>query len=254
MKRMFLAVFLAATLAGCATMTPRQWDYVKSYPSSSVTVDAATRSATEPNIASFHGCLGMPLAYCLHGLFDRFDAADGKSLIEQMKRNDDVDVNGHPVVSSKTLTSVGSIHGLSDSGYTTVTIEYDDKRIVEKMKVGLPRDPLLAQTEQEYRDSGLFEAVSMILGDSCQSLDRTHLYKFFQNEIKPVVVNDGKTVDVSMNGASEDYMKHAAATYCGKLMTYRGVFGNDTEQITLDNPHGAYMSSTISFSPKNTSK
>jgi hypothetical protein len=226
-------------LSGC--MTPEQSAYVRQPRS------AAIHASEDSNV----NCLGSTLKNCLHVLFDRFDFSNAKSLVDQMNRNDAVDVNGKRVVEKRSLMAVGRLHGMKDSQLVTLQIDYTDAGIVDGMDVGLPRDPALAKTDVEYRESGLYEAFGVVFGDTCASMDRMDLYRFFENNIKPKIGHDGKSVDISMDHVSEDYGSHADVTYCGTRVEYTSGSGNDTNFVTLENPHGAYAMSSIRFSKEN---
>ena len=96
--------------------------------------------------------------------------------------------------------------------------------------------------------TGLYEAMTLLLGSECQSLGRDQAYKFFQNSVKSRIVNEGRKLRINDTNAEISYFQKAVGIpFCGLKFSYFKLFGYDTQNISLENPHGVYIRNSISF-------
>jgi hypothetical protein len=127
--------------------------------------------------AQRRGCIGQALTTCLANLH-AFAYYSDDDAAKELQRSQEVDINGKRRFSN----SINLLARLKDVDKpTSVTIDFDNNRIVNSVEISLPDDPALAETEAEYDRTGLYTALQAIFGDSCASLDRIATYKFFQN-------------------------------------------------------------------------
>lgn len=195
------------------------------------------------------GCIGKALDTCLKNLHVGFHFDQFNHLAEDIRRNEAVDVNGHRLNQNPGLVISGNLVGfgkISQSG--SVFLRYTQDKIVSSIEVSLPSDPALANTTEEYAKSGLYEGIVLLMGSECSAINRMEVYKFFQNTVKPHIINEGKKTEFHDTGVETSYTKEARdIPFCGKKFSYANQFGYNTEDITLNNPHGVSAITTISF-------
>jgi hypothetical protein len=96
--------------------------------------------------------------------------------------------------------------------------------------------------------TGLYEGFVILLGADCPEITPTMVYKFFNNEVKPKIVSEGRSVNIGDTNADTSYFHKALnITFCNHKFSYTDLFGYDTDDITLENPKGAYSRVSISF-------
>jgi len=156
-----------------------------------------------------------------------------------------VDVNGKKI-GRDVVSMMGTIQGADDN--SLVELAFDDNRVVTMVDIEkLPKNPAFADTEEEYRRTGLYEALKMIYGDDCATLTPQAAYRFFQNRIKPTIIHEPEKTEWTDTGVSRtSFDKAVDVPFCGRSLSFTSLQGYNTEDITLDNPHGAFVFSGIS--------
>jgi hypothetical protein len=197
-------------------------------------------------MAASAGCIKKSIDTCLKNLQTGFRSLPLDNVSDQMKNNDAVDVNGKRIRSKNLLLIAGYLQGWTS--IQSIDLTYTPNRIVDYIGISLPGDPDMANTTEEYEKTGLYEAMRLLLGSDCQSLNRDDAFKFFQNSVKPRIVREGRTVSINDTNAEITYFQKAIdIPLCGLKFSYMKLFGYDTNDITIDNPHGAYIRNSITF-------
>ena len=192
------------------------------------------------------GCLDQELKTCLANLQVTFHILPDEKIQDQMARNDAVDINGKRIRDKYSLSIGGYLGESRDIGL--VTLEYTADKIVNHAKISLWRDPSRSQTASEFDSTGLYEGVLSILGSECKSVNRNDVYSFFYNTVRAKIVKEGRTVEIHDTNAETTYFQKALdIPFCGYRFSYTHLAGYYTENITLNNPHGAGSHTTISF-------
>ena len=191
-------------------------------------------------------CLGQPYQACVASL-RRVFTIDENDLSRQLEGMNKVDVNGRPLPGRKLIILSVSYPGQSVPHVST--LDLDGEMHVKSMDISLPGDPGDANTAEEYEQTHMAEAMSAILPAAC-SADKLSLYKFFQNQVKPKIVHDGRDAHVGDTNASVNYFSHTPSIpYCGGHLKYTRLLGQDTDNITEDNPHGMGSIVSLDFEP-----
>lgn len=200
----------------------------------------AQAAAASAAPAESKGCIGRPLATCLATLRSGFEFPDPDTIEAWIIANDEVDVNGKPIDQSPSLSLSGHFKAFIEDGKVqTIDVDYSRSKVVSSVLVHLRADPAIAETESGYRNTGLYEAMALVLGDDCPAIDRTDVYRFFQNIVKPRIRYDDDDIEVDMTNASWTRSHHAKGLfYCGRRFEYVASYGTDTDAITLENEHG----------------
>jgi hypothetical protein len=256
MKGSTLAIAsVAMTLsAGCGMQStsvapPYPWPPSSATTSAQVSYSPQIAPVDPFETAKEGGCIGKPLDACLTALQVGFHFGPYQRIADEMKENEAVDVNGKPLRPRKVLTVSGNLVGWEGiSRLLLVDLDYTDARIVSRIEITLPSDPGLANTEDEYAKTGIYEAMVLLLGSTCPNVTRLEAYKFFQNDVKPKIVSEGKKIEIHDTNAETSYFRKALnVPFCGRKFSYTNLFGYDTDDITLENPHGAFIHTSIAF-------
>ncbi len=219
----------SAGVSGTVEGSARASDTVRS-------IDAARRG----------GCINKPLDVCLHNLEALYRISPYESIADQVRGNEAVDVNGQKVRKKNLLIIEGYMEGWPQ--ILTIDLEYTASRTVSYIGLTLPSDPSFAETSEDYAKTGLYEGIVLLLGSECQNIGRLDVYKFFQNSVKPKIIREGKTTEIHDTSAEISYFSKALnIPFCGRNFSYTHLVGYDTNDITIDNPHGAYVRTSISF-------
>jgi hypothetical protein len=113
--------------------------------------------------------------------------------------------------------------------------------------VHVPWNLSIAHTEEEYDKAGLYEVIEGILGTECPSLDKLQVYRFLENTVKPKISSPEKTTSYDLGIRTNFSESTPEIPFCGKQFSYHYNIGSDTDDITLDNPHGVSSITVISF-------
>jgi hypothetical protein len=106
---------------------------------------------------------------------------------------------------------------------------------------------MFARTEQEYDQTHFYEALKIAFGNTCPMLNPNNAYRFFENTIKRQISHGKKETEWTFDSVRREGLDKAVGIeFCGRRVTFTSLHGNDTEEITLDNPHGTVVMSGIS--------
>jgi hypothetical protein len=218
-------------------------------PRPTATTDSPAISNDQSELAKQGGCIGKPLDTCLTNLQMGFQFGPYQNIDEDIRRNEAVDVTGKRVAKKNNLMIFGTLKGLDSTMRSQgVNLTYTQDKIVDYVEISLPSDPSMANTEDEYRKTGLYEGMVLLLGSSCSTIDRADVYKFFQTTVKPKIVREGKHIEINdTNAEVSHFAKALNIPFCGQKFSYTNLFGVDTDDISATNPHGVYMRTSISF-------
>lgn len=202
--------------------------------------DPAIPSGPSPSF----GCLGHSLDQC-RAVLSYWLATRDDEIDSELQRVQKVDVNGKRFLPDR----IGPL--FSHSGGITkrmaVELEFDATKMVTGVDVnGLPRPPSTAATQEDYDDTGLYEAAQIIFGQECNDTSKLALYRFFENVIKPKIRFEMPKIDASGGEIEETHFAKALdVPYCGHKVNYTDLFGYGTRDVSEDNPKGTF--SLISF-------
>lgn len=115
--------------------------------------------------AEIHGCVALMKRR-------GFSFSDREDLDTALARNKDVDVNGKLIHAREVFLS-GYLTGFSALQISTVHIQYTPDLRVEQVSISLPSDPEYAKTTGDYDQTGLYAAVSLMIGPECLGSDLT---------------------------------------------------------------------------------
>jgi hypothetical protein len=109
-------------------------------------------------------------------------------------------------------------------------------------------DPSEARSEAEYDKTGLFDMARALIGTRCKDMNRISLYLFFENTVKPRIRREKRREEINeFHASTSNYSKAVGLRFCNHGFTYEHYFGTDTQDITVDNPHGLLWSDSITF-------
>lgn len=130
------------------------------------------------------GCMHTDLRPCMITLGSAL-MFDMNVVAPQIARRNELEVNGKTAYRTIVISAsaLGRPVDRADIILTLASPAPNDTVI--KSEVWLPHDPEVAHTPSEYDRTLMFDAVAPLLGNRCPSLDRTTLYRFFENTIKP---------------------------------------------------------------------
>ncbi|HLY06129.1 MAG TPA: hypothetical protein VKR31_10305 [Rhizomicrobium sp.] len=204
-------------------------------------VTAAAAAAVAQPSETPNGCLHQPLAACVVWLGQNMTITSDFDAQRALAAQPEVDVNGKPLPGPTTAMVMGDIDGLgivpSLPGHFMVSMDLAPDKTVKGIEVGLPNDPAHAQTSAEYARTGLWQALNMMIGTPC--VDEATAYRFFENSVKPTISQPKKDTSLDSIHASESFFRHSAQVQlCGHKFSYSYLIGTDTNDISLENPHG----------------
>lgn len=130
------------------------------------------------------GCVHTDLRRCMISLGSAF-WFEMNLVTRQIARRNELDVNGK-TAHRDIVIDVKLPNGLERFGVTLTLASPAPNDEVVKIALTLPRDPELAHTASEYDRTLLYDAVSVLLGGRCPSLDKMTLYRFYENSLKPL--------------------------------------------------------------------
>ena len=217
---------------------------------SSTTTVASIATTNDPfELPKQGGCIGKALDACLTNLQMGFQFGPLQNITDDIRRNEAVDVTGKRIVRKNILTVFGNLKGWDATSRTQfIALTYAEDKVVNYIEISLPGDPALANTEDEYRKTGLYEAMVLLLGSACPTIERADVYKFFQATVKPKIVREGKQIEIhDTNAETRTFAKTPAIPFCGQRLTYTNLFGVNTDYISETNSSGVYHTTSISF-------
>lgn len=130
------------------------------------------------------GCVHIDLRRCMISLGSAF-WFDMTRVAGEIAGRNELDVNGN-TAHRRIVIDAKLPHHTESFGVTLTLASPAPNDEVMKVALTLPNDPDLAHTASEYDRTLLFDAVSVVLGNRCPSLDRMALYRFYENSIKPL--------------------------------------------------------------------
>jgi len=218
-------------------------------------IGAITLLCAQPTLAetlpSAPGCLHQPLAACVAWLAQNMTVTSDWDAQRAIAAQPQVDVNGKPIAGPTMAQVLGKIPGLgllpSMPGDVTASMDLAPDKTVKSIEISLPHDPAQAKTAEEYARTGLWQAVNMMVGPPCAGMDEQATYRFFENSVKPTISHPKKDVTIDDIHASTTFFTHSGdIAFCGHKFSYSNLIGTDTNDISLENPHG--VSSMIGVS------
>lgn len=218
-------------------------------PVSLTNTGAAPFTGDAFELAKQGGCIGKVLDACLTNLKIGYQFAPYQNIDDSIRRNAALDVTGKRISKKNILSIVGNLKGWDTPGRLgSVALTYTDDKVVNYVEISLPGDPALANTEDDYRKTGLYEGMVLLLGTACPTIERPDVYRFFQATVKPRIVREGKKVEFhDTNAETRNFAKTPAIPFCGLSLTYTNLFGVDTDYISETNTSGVYFRTAIAF-------
>lgn len=132
------------------------------------------------------GCVHTDLRRCMISLGSAF-WFEMNHVTKQIARRNELDVNGNTTPLHRRIVIDAKLpKGRAMFGVTLTLASPAPNDEVVKVELTLPNDPDLAHAASEYDRTLLFDVVSVVLGARCPSLDRMTLYRFYENNLKPL--------------------------------------------------------------------
>jgi hypothetical protein len=160
------------------------------------------------------GCVHTQLRACMISLGTAF-WFDMNVVTARIAKRNELDVNGG--TAHRTIFVDAKVPKRGELiGILLVLASPAPNDEVVRIVLSLPGNPDVARTASEYDATQLYDAVSVLLGNRCPGLDKTTLYRFYENSIKTKEVT--KTQVTGSNGTS-DYTTQTTDTgpvpFCG---------------------------------------
>jgi hypothetical protein len=133
------------------------------------------------------GCMHTDLRPCMITLGAAL-MFDMNAVAPQIAKRNELDVNGKTAHRTIVIAASAPGHPVDRAGIILTLASPAPNDTVIKSEVWLPADPQDAHTPSEYDKTLMFDAVAPLLGNRCPSLDRTTLYRFFENTVKPAEI------------------------------------------------------------------
>ncbi len=183
------------------------------------------------------GCIGGAPAECRASLSLSIDFKQPASEDDSQK----VDVNGNPVEASRLIHWAGWIRKLDDNDSTMVDVTLDQANRVKSLSISLPKNPLWANTEEEYDNTQVYAVTATVLNDKCPDREKIKFYRFIQNSLKPTASDKKTGVNIDWDHASEASVTQTRKLpFCGRMIGLTSDIGHDTDAITRYNRNGNY--------------
>jgi hypothetical protein len=151
---------------------------------------AASKSPPAPQYSpeeAHVGCMHTDLRPCMItlGAVLMFDM---NVVAPQIAKRNEMDVNGKTAHRTIVIAASAPGHPVDRVGIILTLASPAPNDTVVKAEIWLPNDPQVAHTPSEYDRTLMFDAVQPLLGNRCPGLDRTTLYRFFENTVKPAEI------------------------------------------------------------------
>jgi hypothetical protein len=170
MPRPWIAFILVSLLAACAPYRP------------AADTQAADASQTAASAPVNTGCLGKDILTCVAMLRPvETTFGSGQEIERQLAYNSAVDVNGRSLDRSRVLQLTAK---MAEGQFNDIYVDYDGTNIVTAILIELSRDPIAAQTTDEYDATAIMPTAMLICGTACGDMSKDELYRFFQNQVK----------------------------------------------------------------------
>ena len=161
------------------------------------------------------GCVDRSIDVCGASLAAAMPKDRG--LIEAAMRRSGVDVNGRPIA-RRAISVSGVVPG--HVGRLLLVLYPGSDNVVASAEAVLQDDPITARTETDYERTGLYEAVTLLLGDRCPQADPIHVYRYFQNYVKPRLVTEKTESKPGMVGRNTLTTRAAGLPFCGVQFSF----------------------------------
>lgn len=162
------------------------------------------------------GCLGVRAEECVRWLRATM-VLDENFLAEAMAKRHQVDVNGRPL---KGLVVVNARLPQQPPDEFVILLHLRPDDSVSRVEANLLVSLLEANTEPLYDRSKLYELVWRLLGRRCAGLAKLELYRFFENAVKPRLVQQREDHTGGLYGLHRIYSRAVGVPYCGVAFTY----------------------------------
>lgn len=202
-------------------------------------------------------CIGIDLFTCIASLSKTLAVATESRSWQYLTKNDPLtadktDVTGKTLF-NKDIRFVAYVPGWQYDKYDYIykklsyNISLGDDRKVTRVSIIFPRDPLHAQTKEEYDATGLYEGLAPLLNINCPDLTRDELYKVFETEMKAALGARTTQVSSSIHDVGITEGQIGKIQFCGKSLTFSSSVGRSTSMISEHNTSGIYGGGLISI-------
>jgi hypothetical protein len=192
------------------------------------TAKGTTSPALPPGVSpedAHAGCVHTDLRRCMISLGSAF-WFEMDLVTRQIARRNETDVNGQPA-HRRIAIEAKLPHGQAMFAIALTLASPPPNDEVVKVALNLPYDPDIAHTASEYDRTLLYDAVSIVLGSHCPSLDKMALYRFYENSLKPLEIPKVETRTDPRQGSpyywARSTVDTAPVAFCGaRFSVHRG--------------------------------
>ncbi len=195
------------------------------------------------------GCLGRDRWTCVATLAQTTAVADN-FVLDHLFDPPQVDVNGKLIRWRVSFSGfIPGYHELYGIRGIVFELEFDERMLVKSLRAGLPRDPLFAQTQEEYDKTGAYEVIAAMVLTACPHISHGDVARFIENQVKPAIRTETSKRECSPAGGciSGEAARARGVSYCGETMRFSSIYGRDTNMITGQNRHGSFGGASIVF-------
>jgi len=190
---------------------------------------ASSTPAVSPEDAHA-GCLHTNLRPCMISLGSAL-WFDMKVVAPEIAQRNELDVNGKTARRTIPITAAVPGHNERITIALTLASPAPNDQVV-KIEVLLPEDPELAHTAAEYDKTFLYDTVSVLLGKACPRLDKTTLYRFYENSLKPRETIKTEALKNGTVNRTKQTVDTDKVPFCGALFSlHRQAEWNGTPEI-----------------------
>ncbi len=176
------------------------------------------------------GCIGEDKYTCIAALAQKLAIADQFFLKDfNIFAETKYDVNGKPLTGSK-ITFDGYLPSAKDDfsprrAAFHLTLRPDGT--VSSVEAQMPKDPALAQTQEEYDATDIYEIVWAATAKTCPALSRADVAKWIENTVKAssrlMPRERGRERDTEVHDFRE--LKSKQTAFCGRTFEFESASG-----------------------------
>lgn len=198
------------------------------------------------------GCIGRDLTTCLATLSQTLAVANDGMGEDDIFSKPKLDVNGKEIgrggKSVLAFLPENKSDGSVSDKHIRFDIDLDSSRKIKSISVDLMRKVYFAETQDEYDATGAFQVFKALTANECPDQSAVDVARFIENKIKPTIKHGAKKTTIDWSHASEDSKATSRTVdYCGISVALTLLHGHDTDSISAENTHGAYIFEILTF-------
>jgi hypothetical protein len=199
------------------------------------------------------GCLHNDISACLARLAPMMTKYSLDNINNEINKVlNEVDINGERThKANRVAATLQFTHPIVPNyfDHRLAIIRFDDNKIITRLDIDLDHSVGFAKTAEDYANSGIALAVDIALGSDCANIsDPSNLYRLVHKLKSQVKLKEKREVN-TFSARDSIFGNSEKVELCGALMSYSTSSGTDTNDITVNNPHGVFLSVSLVFEP-----